>query len=121
MASSTTSGYGRRSSPSSRRIDATFTATEIDALAAAYPYLDFQHNPVGLRAVQVRVATRPGESVEYEANDEYFLGAPAIQELFIPIIKDDIAGGQALAAGQVDWKYSLDGPDVRRRSRTTRT
>ena len=30
--------------------------------------------------------------------------------MFIPIIKDDIAGGQALAAGEVDWKYSLTGP-----------
>ena len=29
--------------------------------------------------------------------------------MFIPIIKDDLAGGQALAAGQVDWKYSLEG------------
>ena len=27
----------------------------------------------------------------------------------MPIIKDDIAGGQALAAGQVDWKYSIEG------------
>ena len=30
--------------------------------------------------------------------------------MIVPIIKDDIAGGQALAAGQVDWKYSLTGP-----------
>ena len=29
--------------------------------------------------------------------------------MFLPVIKDDIAGGQALAAGQVDWKYSLEG------------
>ena len=34
---------------------------------------------------------------------------PTIQQVFLPIIKDDIAGGQALAAGQVDWKYSIDG------------
>ena len=56
------------------------------------------------------VEFKPGESLEYAANEEYFLGAPAIKQLFIPIIKDDIAGGQALAAGEVDWKYSLTGP-----------
>ena len=38
------------------------------------------------------------------------MGAPAVKKIFFPIIKDDIAGGQALAAGQVDWKYSLTGP-----------
>ena len=32
------------------------------------------------------------------------------RQLFFPIIKDDLAGGQALAAGQADWKYSLTGP-----------
>ena len=53
---------------------------------------------------------RPGESLEYAANETYFAGVPNIKQLFIPIIKDDIAGGQALAAGQVDWKYSLTGP-----------
>lgn len=91
-----------------KAIDATFTASEIDALAAAYPYLDFQRNPVGTGPFKF-VAFKPGESLEYAANEEYFLGAPAIKKLFIPIIKDDIAGGQALAAGQVDWKYSLEG------------
>jgi len=92
-----------------KAIDATFTASAIDALAAAYPYLDFQRNPVGTGAYKF-VEFKPGESLEYAANEDYFRGAPAIKELFIPIIKDDIAGGQALAAGEVDWKYSLTGP-----------
>jgi ABC-type transport system substrate-binding protein len=92
-----------------KAVDATFTASAIDALAAAYPYLDFQRNPVGTGAYKF-VEFKPGESLEYAANEDYFRGAPAIKELFIPIIKDDIAGGQALAAGEVDWKYSLTGP-----------
>ena len=92
-----------------KAVDANFTASAIDAMAAAYPYLDFQRAPVGTGAWKF-VEFKPGESIEYEANEEYYLGAPAIKRMFIPIIKDDIAGGQALAAGQVDWKYSLTGP-----------
>jgi ABC-type transport system substrate-binding protein len=92
-----------------RAVDTNFTASAIDAMAAAYPYLDFQRAPVGTGAFKF-VEFKPGESIEYAANEEYFLGAPNIKRMFIPIIKDDIAGGQALAADQVDWKYSLTGP-----------
>ncbi len=84
-------------------------ASAVDALAAAYPYLDFQRNPVGTGPFKF-VEFKPGESLEYASNEDYFRGAPAIKQLFIPIIKDDIQGGQALAAGEVDWKYSLTGP-----------
>lgn len=92
-----------------KALDQTFTANAVDALAAAYPYLDFQRNPVGTGPFKF-VEFKPGESIEYAANEDYFKGAPNIKRMFIPIIKDDIAGGQALAAGQVDWKYSLTGP-----------
>jgi ABC-type transport system substrate-binding protein len=102
-------GYGAGLITQIKAIDATFTAPAIDALAAAYPYLDFQTNPVGSGPFKF-VSFKPGESIEYAANEEYFLGAPEVKRVFIPIIKDDIAGGQALAAGQVDWKYSLTGP-----------
>jgi ABC-type transport system substrate-binding protein len=91
-----------------KAIDATFTADEYDAVAAAYPYLDFQLNPVGTGPFKF-VNFRTGESIELEANADYFKGAPQISRVFIPIIKEDLAGGQALAAGQVDWKYSLEG------------
>ncbi|HYH93649.1 MAG TPA: ABC transporter substrate-binding protein [Candidatus Saccharimonadales bacterium] len=101
--------YAQALITATKAVDATFTASAIDALAAAYPYLDFQRNPVGTGPYKF-VSFKPGEALEYDANEEYFLGAPAIKKLFIPIIKDDIAGGQALAAGQVDWKYSLAGP-----------
>ena len=89
----------------------TFDAAEIDALAAAYPYLDFQYNPTGLGAGPFKfVSYKTGENVTLEAYDKYFLGKPEVSKMFFPIIKDDLAGGQALVAGQADWKYSLQGP-----------
>lgn len=82
----------------------------VDALAAAYPYLDIQFNPAGLGSGPFKfVAFKSGESLELEAFADYHKGAPQISKLFMPIIKDDLAGGQALVAGQVDWKYSLEG------------
>jgi ABC-type transport system substrate-binding protein len=93
-----------------RALDTTFTADAIDALAAAYKYLDFQfEGPVGTGPFKF-VDYKAGELIEMTANDTYFAGAPNIKQLFFPIIKDDLAGGQALAAGQADWKYSLTGP-----------
>jgi len=81
-----------------------------DALAAAYAYLDIQTNPVGMGSGPFKfVSFRTGESLEFEANTEYHRGAPQISRMFLPIIKDDLAGGQALVAGQIDWKYSLEG------------
>jgi ABC-type transport system substrate-binding protein len=91
-----------------KAINETFVGDQIDALAAAYPYLDFQQNPVGSGPFKF-VSYKSGESLEYAANPDYHFGAPLISKLFIPIIKDDLAGGQALVAGQVDWKYSLEG------------
>lgn len=93
-----------------RALDATFTASAIDALAAAYKYLDFQFSgPVGSGPMQF-VSYKSGEVIEFKANEAYHLGAPNIKHMYFPIIKDDLAGGQALAAGQVDWDYELTGP-----------
>ena len=89
-------------------IQKSLAGESTDALAAAYPYLDLQNNPVGSGPFKF-VEYKSGESLEYEANPDYHMGAPQIQRMFIPIIKDDLAGAQALAAGQVDWKYSLLG------------
>ncbi len=100
--------YGAELQKRVAAINETFVADQIDALAAAYPYLDFQKNPVGSGPFKF-VNYKSGESLEYAANPDYHFGAPKISKLFIPIIKDDLAGGQALVAGQVDWKYSLEG------------
>ena len=100
--------YGSALENQVNAIAASLAGESIDALAAAYPYLDIQQNPVGSGPFKF-VAYRPGESLEFAANEEYHNGAPQIARMFIPIIKDDLAGGQALVAGQVDWKYSLEG------------
>ena len=93
-----------------RTIQTSQTAGAIDALAAAYKYLDIQLNPLGLGSGPFKfVEYKTGESLEFDNNPDYFGGASEISKVFVPIIKDDIAGGQALAAGQVDWKYSIEG------------
>jgi ABC-type transport system substrate-binding protein len=100
--------YGTELRNRTNAINQTFVGEEIDALAAAFPYLDFQLNPVGSGPFKF-VSYKSGESVELAAFTDYHKGAPQISRLFVPIIKDDLAGGQALVAGQVDWKYSLEG------------
>ena len=102
--------YGAEVVARVKAIDLTFTADAIDALAAAYKYLDFQFaTPVGTGPFSF-VSYKAGESIQFDANPDYFAGEPNIKRIFFPIIKDDLAGGQALAAGQVDWKYELTGP-----------
>jgi ABC-type transport system substrate-binding protein len=83
-----------------RAVDATFTARPVDALAAAYPYLDTQGQPVGTGAYRF-------EAVELVANDDYFLGAPAIRRVTFPIFTDPAVAAQALAAGEIDWQPAL--------------
>ncbi len=92
-----------------RALDTTFTASAIDALAAAYKYLDFQFQPIGTGPYKF-VKYSSGELIEMTSNEDYFVAPPSVKSLYFPIIKDDLAGGQALAAGQADWKYSLTGP-----------
>ncbi len=91
-----------------RTIDTTFTAGATDALAAAYKYLDFQFNPVGTGPFKFD-EYKTGQSVTLSNFPDYWNGASEIQKVFMPIIKDDIAAGQALVAGQVDWKYNVPG------------
>jgi len=101
-------GYANELATGVRALDAQFTAPAIDALAAAYPYLSYGTNPVGAGPFKLD-QFKPGESLTYSRNENYWAGLPQISKMFIPIIKDDIAGGQALKAGQIDWKYSLEG------------
>ena len=57
---------------------------------------------------------KSGESVEYRGQRGLLPRRARDVKMFFPIIKDDLAGGQALVAGQADWKYSLTGPDLQR-------
>lgn len=86
-----------------KAVDSTFTARPIDALAAAYPYLDMQGQPVGTGPYRF-AEHRPGEAVELVANDRYFLGAPNIRRVTFPIFADPALAGQALADGEIDWQ-----------------
>jgi ABC-type transport system substrate-binding protein len=89
-------------------INLQFTADEIDAIAAAYTLLDIQRKPMGTGPFKF-VEFKPGESLTYDRFDDYFAGKPQISKMFLPIIKEEIAAGSALKAGQIDWKYSLEG------------
>ena len=89
-----------------RAIDATFTARPIDALAAAYPYLDTQLQPVGTGPFRFG-AYIPGDRVDLVANDRYFLGAPKIRRMSFPIMSDPAVVAQALVDGDIDWLPSV--------------
>jgi len=89
-----------------RAVDATFTARPIDALAAAYPYLDMQVQPIGTGPFRL-AANDPGEALALVANDGYFLGAPKIRRITFPVVPDPAVAGQALADGEIDWQPEL--------------
>ena len=63
-----------------RAIDASFTSTSIDALAAAYPYLDLWDAPVGTGPFRFVSRAAAGE-LELAANDAYFAGVPQVERL----------------------------------------
>jgi ABC-type transport system substrate-binding protein len=92
-----------------RAVDATFTARPVDALAAAYPYLDMQAQPIGTGPFRL-AASEPGEALELVANDRYFLGAPEIRRITFPVVPDPAVAGQALADGDIDWQPDLPPP-----------
>ena len=114
-------GYIREIAARIRAVDATFTARPLDALAAAYPYLDLQVQPIGSGPFRL-AAGEPGEALELVANDEHVLGAPSIRRITFPIVPDPAVAGQALADGEIDWLPDLpasvfdairDDPDLR--------
>lgn len=90
-----------------RAIDASFTSRPIDALAAAYPYLDFQDEPVGTGPFEF-VSYAPGDALELVANEAYFLGAPAIKRVTFRMFPTAAAAGAALLNGEVDWRFPVD-------------
>jgi len=85
---------------------ATFEAKEADKVAAAYTLLDFNQKPVGTGPFKLDTF-RPGQDLSYSRHEQYHAGTPQISKMFLPIIKQDVAGAAALKAGQVDWIYQL--------------
>jgi ABC-type transport system substrate-binding protein len=89
-------------------LNISLTAEEIDAIAAVYPLLSGARAPVGAGPFKLD-EFKPGQSLTYSANEQYHFGKPQISRMFLPIIKDEVAAGSALKAGQIDWKYSISG------------
>ncbi|MBA2634746.1 MAG: hypothetical protein H0U86_17410 [Chloroflexi bacterium] len=100
--------YGTALSDLLGQILAALEETGIDAIAATYPLLSFNTEPVGTGPFMCEPGClAPGESLTLVAYEGFYGGAPATDTVVMPIITDDIQGANALQAGQVDWKYSL--------------
>jgi ABC-type transport system substrate-binding protein len=85
--------------------------TGIDAVAAVYPLLSFNTEPVGTGPWMCEPGClAPGENLTLTAYLDYFDGgAPATETIVMPIITDEVAGTNALQSGEVNWKYSMSG------------
>lgn len=90
-----------------RAIDATFTSTPVDAMAAAYPYLTFAEAPIGTGPFRL-VDAPTAAGIELEAYPAYVLGAPGIDRVEFRIAPSAAAAAAALAAGEIDWRPGLD-------------
>ncbi|MDQ3554223.1 MAG: ABC transporter substrate-binding protein, partial [Chloroflexota bacterium] len=88
----------------------TLESEAAEQVAAAYPLLDIQRNPVGAGPFYMTEFS-PGTSLTYAANPNYHKGEPQISTMNLPIIKNTTALGTSLLAGDVDWIYTV-APDV---------
>ncbi|MGH2445974.1 MAG: ABC transporter substrate-binding protein, partial [Candidatus Limnocylindria bacterium] len=92
-------------------IDQTLTALEeegVDAISAVYPLLSFNTEPVQAGPFMCEPGClSAGENLTVVAYPDYYGGAPATEQIVMPIITDEVQIGNALSAGQVDWHYSI--------------
>lgn len=80
----------------------------IDAVAAVYPLLSFNQEPVGTGPWMCEPGClSPGENLTLTAFADYHDGAPATETIVMPIITEEIAAANAVKGGDVNWKYSL--------------
>lgn len=63
------------------------------------------------------VSYRPDTEIRYAANDDYFAGRPALQDLVLRIIPDEGTQVLALESGEVDWLFAVPGPERARLQR----
>jgi ABC-type transport system substrate-binding protein len=82
------------------------SAEEIDRIAAAYAYLDTGSAPVGTGPFYL-TELRAGQDLTLTRNEQYHHGPASFEKIYVPIIKDDVAGAMALASGEIDWKRNL--------------
>jgi ABC-type transport system substrate-binding protein len=100
--------YGTALSDLLGQIQAVLESEGVDAIAAVYPLLSFNSEPVGTGPFMCEPGClAPGESLTLVAYPDFYDGAPATDTVVMPIITDDVQGANAVQAGQVDWKYSL--------------
>ncbi|MGH2385723.1 MAG: ABC transporter substrate-binding protein, partial [Candidatus Limnocylindria bacterium] len=90
------------------QILATLEEEGVDAIAAVYPLLSFNSEPVNAGPFMCEPGCfAPGESLTLTAFADYHGGAPATETIVMPIITDEVQIGNAVQAGQVDWHYSV--------------
>jgi ABC-type transport system substrate-binding protein len=100
--------YGEALADLLSQILAVLEEEGIDAIAAVYPLLSFNSQPVNAGPFMCEPGCfAPGESLTLTAFPDYHRGAPATETVVMPIITDEIQIGNALQAGQVDWHYSI--------------
>lgn len=71
----------------------------------------FSAHPIGSGAYKL-VEWKPGDRVTLEANDSYFLGAPAVKNVTIRIMPENSQRFIALEAGEIDIAYDIAPNDV---------
>ncbi len=74
---------------------------------------DFNQNPIGAGPYKFVSWTR-GDQLEFEAFEEYYLGAPAIKHITWKIIPEGSSRTIALEAGEVDMVIDVESMDVDR-------
>ena len=91
-------------------LNTTLQAGETDKIAAAYRLLDINLAPVGSGPYKLGTYA-PGQSVELDRNDGYYLFTPGPAKVLIPIIKDAAAEADALSSGNTDWITEITSSD----------
>ena len=92
-----------------RALDTTFTADAIDALAAAYKYLDFQFDtPVGTGPFKF-VEFKQNESIKLVRNEHYWRpGHPYVDAIEYTIVPNRSTALLAFVAGKFDMTFPTE-------------
>lgn len=75
--------------------------------------------PIGTGPFRFTSYATNGE-IRYAANREYFRGRPALEHVVLRVIPDHGTQAIALEAGEVDWLFSVHGPERERLQRDPR-
>ena len=81
-------------------------------------------NPANIRPVGTGpyrfVSYQPSGEIRYAANPDYFGGAPSVASVVLRMIPDPGTQVVALEAGEVDWLFTVPGPERDRLRRNAR-